>query len=83
MIYAKTNQVENAITYFQSSIFTNTFTVKRKADTYVKIGILYEEMKDFKQALTSYDSALGLDPINYKIYLHQSWVYYKLGDVVS
>jgi len=43
MIYAKTNQIEQAISYFQNSILTNIFTIKRKIDTLLKIGILYEE----------------------------------------
>lgn len=43
MIYAKTNQIDQAISYFQNSILTNIFTIKRKIDTLLKIGILYEE----------------------------------------
>lgn len=48
MIFAKTNQVQQAISYFQNSILTNTFTLKRKTDTLIKIGLLYEEQKDYQ-----------------------------------
>jgi Tfp pilus assembly protein PilF len=47
IILAKTNQIPQAISYFQNSILTNTFTLKRKTDTLIKIGLLYEEQKDF------------------------------------
>ena len=36
MIFAKTNQIQQAISYFQNSILTNTFTLKRKTDTLIK-----------------------------------------------
>jgi Tfp pilus assembly protein PilF len=47
IIFAKTNQVDQAISYFQNSILTNTFTLKRRVDTLLKIGMLYEESRDF------------------------------------
>ena len=50
IIFAKTNQIEQAISYFQNSILTNTFTLKRRVDTLLKIGMLYEESRDFQQA---------------------------------
>jgi len=43
MIFAKTNQIQQAIGYFQNSILTKTFTLKRKTDTLIKVGLLYEE----------------------------------------
>lgn len=68
IIFAKTNQVEQAISYFQNSILTNTFTVKRKVDTLLKIGILYEEARDFAQSQRSFEAALNHDDNNFKIY---------------
>jgi tetratricopeptide (TPR) repeat protein len=50
IIFAKTNQINQAINYFQNSILTNSFTNKRKVDTLLKIGLLYEEKRDFVQA---------------------------------
>jgi tetratricopeptide (TPR) repeat protein len=47
MIFAKTNQVNQAISYFKNSILTNTFTLKRKIDTLIKIGLLYEQKEDY------------------------------------
>ena len=58
IIFAKTNQIEQAISYFQNSILTNTFTVKRKVDTLLKIGLLYEETRDLSQAQRSFDAAI-------------------------
>ena len=48
MIFAKTNQIEQAIKFFQNSILTSSFSVKKKVDTLIKIGLLYEEKKDFQ-----------------------------------
>jgi general transcriptional corepressor CYC8 len=76
IIFAKTNQIEQAISYFQNSILTNTFTVKRKVDTLLKIGLLYEEAKDYIQAQKSYEAALSHDDSNFKIYLHLAWNYF-------
>jgi tetratricopeptide (TPR) repeat protein len=47
VIFAKTNQINQAINYFQNSILTNSFTNKRKVDTLLKIGLLYEEKRDY------------------------------------
>jgi len=52
MIFAKTNKIQHAISYFQNSILTNTFTQKRKTDTLIKIGLLFEEQKEFMQAIS-------------------------------
>jgi tetratricopeptide (TPR) repeat protein len=68
MIFAKTNQIDQAISYFQNSILTSTFTLKRKTDTLIKIGMLYEEKKDYVQALREYEAAIIGDKSNYKIY---------------
>jgi Tfp pilus assembly protein PilF len=43
MIYAKTNQLEEARKYFRMSIETNTFGQKRKTDTMIKMALLYEK----------------------------------------
>lgn len=55
---------------------TNTFTTKRKVDTLLKIGLLYEENGELSQALRSYEAALVHDENNYKIYQHLAWCYF-------
>lgn len=73
IIFAKTNQINQAINYFQNSILTNSFTNKRKVDTLLKIGLLYEEKKDFAQAQRSYEAALSYNDKNHKIFQHLAW----------
>jgi len=73
--------VEQAISYFQNSILTNTFTIKRKVDTLLKIGLLYEENKDLNQAQRSYEAALNHDEGNFKIYQHLAWSYFLQGNI--
>ena len=68
MIFAKTNQVQQAISYFQNSILMSTFTLKRKIDTLIKIGMLLEEQNDYTLALREYEAAIVGDKSNYKIY---------------
>jgi Tfp pilus assembly protein PilF len=77
MIFAKTNQVQQAISYFQNSILTNTFTLKRKTDTLIKIGLLYEEQKDYPQAMREYEAAIIGDKNNFKTYQHLAWCSFK------
>jgi len=67
-IFAKTNQIDNAISYFQNSILTPSFTLKRKVDTLLKIGLLYEEKRDFMQAQRSYEAALSHNEKKYRVY---------------
>jgi tetratricopeptide (TPR) repeat protein len=62
---------------------TNTFTVKRKVDTLLKIGLLYEESKDFIQAQKSYEAALNQDESNFKIYLHIAWCFFQQGNITQ
>lgn len=81
MIFAKTNQIQQAISYFQNSILTNTFTLKRKTDTLIKIGLLYEEQKDFNQAMREYEAAVTSDKSNFKIYQHMAWCSFQKGDI--
>jgi len=81
MIFAKTNQIQQAISYFQNSILTNTFTLKRKTDTLIKIGLLYEEQKDFSQAMREYEAAVTGDKSNFKIYQHMAWCSFQKGDI--
>lgn len=73
IIFAKTNQINQSINYFQNSILTNSFTNKRKVDTLLKIGLLYEEKKDYSQAQRSYEAALSYNDKNYKIFQHLAW----------
>ena len=81
MIFAKTNQVQQAISYFQNSILTNTFTLKRKTDTLIKIGLLYEEQGDFNQAMKEYEAAINNDKSNFKIYQHLAWCSFQKGNI--
>jgi glucose repression mediator protein len=69
-IFARTNDLNNALVYFQNSIMTNTFNNKRKVDIMLKIGILHEEKNELVQAQKSYEAALNLDPENFTIYQH-------------
>lgn len=82
IIFAKTNQINQAINYFQNSILTNSFTNKRKVDTLLKIGLLYEEKKDFIQAQRSYEAALSYNDKNHKIFQHLAWCNF-LGNNIS
>ena len=47
VILAKTNQLDQAIRYFQNSIVASNFSMKRRVDTQLKIGILYELQSNF------------------------------------
>jgi tetratricopeptide (TPR) repeat protein len=80
MIFAKTNQIQQSISYFQNSILTNTFTLKRNTDTLIKIGLLYEEQKDYNQALREYEAAIIGDKNNFKIYQHLAWCSFQKGN---
>jgi tetratricopeptide (TPR) repeat protein len=73
IILAKTNQIDQAIRYFQNSILTSNFTMKRKVDTLIKIGMLFEQQGDFNQAQRSYEAALSHNEKNYRIYQHLAW----------
>lgn len=42
VILAKTNQLDQSVRYFQNSILASNFSMKRRVDTQLKIGILYE-----------------------------------------
>ena len=79
-IFAKTNDIANAILYFQNSILTNTFNPKRKVEILVKIGILHEERNDLAEAQKSYEAALNLEQDNYTIYQHIAWNSYLQGN---
>jgi len=79
-IFARTNDLSNAIVYFQNSILTNTFTPKRKVEILIKIGILHEEKSEYIEAQKSYEAALNQDEENYVIYQHLSWVFYLQGN---
>ena len=80
-IFAKTNQIEQAIKFFQNSILTSSFSVKKKVDTLIKIGLLYEEKKDFQQAKRSYEAALSLNDKNVRVYQHLAWSNFKHGNI--
>jgi tetratricopeptide (TPR) repeat protein len=60
---------------------TNTFTLKRKTDTLIKIGLLYEEQKDYQQAMREYEAAIIGDKNNFKTYQHLAWCSFKQGNV--
>ena len=81
MIFAKTNQIQQAISYFQNSILTNTFTQKRKTDTLLKIGLLYEEQKNYSQAMKEYEAASISDKSNFKIYQHLAWCSFQMNNI--
>jgi Tfp pilus assembly protein PilF len=78
MIFAKTNQIQQAIGYFQNSILTKTFTLKRRTDTLIKIGLLYEEQGNLSHAMREYTAALVGDKTNYKSYQHLAWCSFQM-----
>lgn len=82
IIFAKTNQINQAINYFQNSILTNSFTNKRKVDTLLKIGLLYEEKRDFAQAQRSYEAALSYNDKNHKVFQHLAWCNFQNNNIV-
>jgi Tfp pilus assembly protein PilF len=47
--------------------------MKRKVDTLIKIGMLFEQQGDFNQAQRSYEAALSHNEKNYRIYQHLAW----------
>ena len=47
--------------------------MKRKVDTLLKIGMLFEQQGDYNQAQRSYEAALSHNEKNYKIYAHLAW----------
>ena len=80
-IFAKTNQINEAINYFQNSIVASTFTIKRKIDTLLKIGLLYEVKTDYAAAQRSYEAALSLNDHNYRVYQHLAWCNFLKGNI--
>jgi tetratricopeptide (TPR) repeat protein len=80
-IFAKTNQINEAINYFQNSIVASTFTIKRKIDTLLKIGLLYEVKTDYAAAQRSYEAALSLNEHNYRVYQHLAWCHFLKGNI--
>lgn len=81
MIFSKTNQLQHARKYFQDSVNSNTFTQKRKTDTIIKIGLLYEHENQYDMANRQYELALIEDRTNYKLYQHLAWASLKLGKI--
>jgi tetratricopeptide (TPR) repeat protein len=43
--------------------------------------MLYEEQKDFNQAMREYEAATIGDKSNYKIYLHMAWCSFQMGKI--
>ena len=80
-IYAKTNQIDQAIRFFQNSIMTSQFSAKKKIDILIKIGLLNEEKKDFQQAKRSYEAALSLNEKNVMVYQHLAWCSFRHGNI--
>lgn len=77
-IFARTNQIDSAINYFQSSIQGNSFPPKRKVEILLKIGLLQEETNSFPEAQQSYEQALIFDQENnYIIFQHLAWALYQ------
>ena len=82
-IFAKTNQIDQAAKFFQNSILTSSFSVKKKVDTLIKIGLLNEEKKDFQQAKRSFEAALSLNDKNQRVYQHLAWCSFRHGNIES
>ena len=80
MIYAKTDKLKSARKYFQQSIEANTFTLKRKTDTHLKIGLLYEHENELQCAHSEYLNALVEEKQNYRLYQHLGWINLRLGN---
>lgn len=79
-IFARTNQVDNAIQYFESSISEKSFGAKRTVDILLKLGLLKEEKEQLEAAMECYNNASQKDEDNtYQIYQHQAWLLLKMG----
>ena len=72
--------MQHARKYFQDSIDTGTFTLSRKTDTYIKVGLLNEYEGKYDLALAEYEHAFIEDKRNYKLMQHLAWAAYKLGN---
>ena len=83
VILAKTNQLDQAIRYFQNSIATSNFSLKRRVDTQLKIGILYELQQQFEKANASYDLAKTHNPNYHKAYQHLAWCKFQQGRLID
>jgi tetratricopeptide (TPR) repeat protein len=50
-------------------------------DTLLKIGLLYEEKRDFAQAQRSYEAALSYNDKNVKIFQHLAWCSFQNNNI--
>lgn len=57
--------------------------MKRRVDTLLKIGILYELQFEFSQAQRSYEAALSHNEKYHRIYQHIAWCHFQQGNIIE
>lgn len=57
--------------------------MKRRVDTQLKIGILYELQGDFEQAQNSYEIAQSHNQNYHKVYQHLAWCSFQKGQIME
>eukprot|EP00826_Nyctotherus_ovalis_P002553 TRINITY_DN10513_c0_g1_i2.p1 TRINITY_DN10513_c0_g1~~TRINITY_DN10513_c0_g1_i2.p1 ORF type:complete len:641 (+),score=120.79 TRINITY_DN10513_c0_g1_i2:679-2601(+) len=82
VIFGRTYQLDQAINYFNNALqeLPENFETGRRIDIFAKLGICFEEKKEYTDALKSYESALALDSKNTKPLLHLAWCHYLMNN---
>lgn len=57
--------------------------MKRRVDTQLKIGILYELQQEFEKAISSYELAKSHNPNYHKVYQHLAWCKFQQGKLMD
>lgn len=80
VIFGRTYQLDQAINYFNIALqeLPESIETGRRIDIFAKLGICFEEKKEYGDALRSYESALALDNRNTKSLLHLAWCHYLM-----
>ena len=75
LIYKKTKNFENAITYLRNSMACESIPISRKIDALCHIGNCYEHQEKMDDAIEIYKEAIALDENNFKTMEFLSWAY--------
>ena len=81
VIFGKTYQIEQALNYFKLAILESggSTPLPRRIDILIKIGICYIEIKQYTEALKSFETALSYNDQNPRAWLHVAWCEHLLG----